>query len=147
MTYLKYRNPSIFNMIHWLAGSMGQTRYPPSVWCSKHYFFFIISYTLRALKTLYFCFCKIIKEINWNNFCKEFCKKSWKNKIIGTSEAWSMSRSSQWPSDQATQHIILKIDGFLENEPQPWVITNFSSKLLNCFVLEHRVFITNWEVY
>ena len=35
-------------------------------------FFFIISYRL------YFYFCKIIKKnkkINWNDFCKEFCKK------------------------------------------------------------------------
>ena len=46
--------------IHWFAGSLGQMTRLPSVWCSKHYFFFIISYRVRALKTL---------------FCNEFCKK------------------------------------------------------------------------
>ena len=43
-------NPSTFNIIRWLAGSLEQTTQCPIVWCSKHYFF-IIS---RALKTLYF---------------------------------------------------------------------------------------------
>ena len=44
-------------------------------------FFFIISYRLRALKTLYFHFCNLIKKIkiNWKGFCKEFCKILWKN--------------------------------------------------------------------
>ena len=32
---------------------------------------------------------------------------------LGTSDAWSMSRSSQRPSDPATQRIILKIVGFI----------------------------------
>ena len=41
--------------------------------------------------------------INWNYFCKEFCKKFWKlkNLILGTSDAWSMSRSSQQPCEPA----------------------------------------------
>ena len=76
---------------------MGRTTHRPSVWCSKHYFFFIISYRLRALKTLYFYY----KKINWNDFCKEFCYKLWKKIILGTSDAWSMSYSSQRPSKPA----------------------------------------------
>ena len=36
---LEIRNPTIFNIICWLAGSMGQTTHRQSVWCSKHYFF------------------------------------------------------------------------------------------------------------
>ena len=76
---------------------MGRTTHRPSVWCSKHYFFFIISYRLRALKTLYFHFCKI----NWNDFCKEFCKKLWKKIILGTSDAWSTSHLSHQPSEPA----------------------------------------------
>ena len=55
-------NPTIFNIIRWLAGSMGEMTHRPSIWCSKHYFFFVISYRLRALKTLYFHFCKFIKK-------------------------------------------------------------------------------------
>ena len=42
------------------------------------------------LKTLYFYYKR--KKINWNNFCKEFCKKSWKKIILGTLDTWSMSR-------------------------------------------------------
>ena len=36
---VKPKNPVIFNIICWLAGSMGQMTHQPSVWCSKHYFF------------------------------------------------------------------------------------------------------------
>ena len=39
----------------------------------------------------------MFKEINWNNFCK----KLWKYIILGTSDAWSMSHSSQQPSQPA----------------------------------------------
>ena len=67
--------------------------------------FFIISYRLRALKTLCFYFCKFIKKIkkyiHWNQVCKEFCKKSWKRIILGTSDAWSTSHLSQWTSEPA----------------------------------------------
>ena len=37
------RNLTIFNIIRWLAGSMGRTTHRPSVSCSEYYFFFIIS--------------------------------------------------------------------------------------------------------
>ena len=32
-------NLTIFNIIRWVAGSMGQTTHRPSIWCSKYYFF------------------------------------------------------------------------------------------------------------
>ena len=32
-------NPTIFNIIRLLPGSLGWTTHRPSVWCSKHYFF------------------------------------------------------------------------------------------------------------
>ena len=58
--------------------------------------------------------------MNWNNFCKDFCKKLWekmrKNIMLGTSDAWSMSRSSQQPSDQAyyiEDCLILRVEGRL----------------------------------
>ena len=35
----KTLNPSIFNIIRWVAVSMEGTSHQPSVWCSKHYFF------------------------------------------------------------------------------------------------------------
>ena len=57
-------NPSIYNIIRWFAVTPEQGgTYWPSVWCSKHYFFFIISYRIGALKTLYFHYRKIEKLI------------------------------------------------------------------------------------
>ena len=74
-------NPSIYNILRWVAWTMGQMAHWRSVWHSK-YFSFIISYRHRTLKTLYFHFCSFIKKkmkkINWKDFCKEFCKKLWK---------------------------------------------------------------------
>ena len=68
---------------------MGQTNRRPRVWCYKYYFFYTFC-RLRALKTFYFCIFIKNKKINWKNFCKEFCKKSWKKIIIlGASDAWS----------------------------------------------------------
>ena len=64
-------------------------------------FFFVISYRLRALKTLYFC--KFIKK--YKNKLKRFLQRIlleiMKKKILGTSEAWSVSHSSQRPSEPA----------------------------------------------
>ena len=36
---MSFKNPSIFNIIRWVAGSMRQTTHRPSVWCSKYFFF------------------------------------------------------------------------------------------------------------
>ena len=104
---------------------------------------------LRALKTLYFYFCKVIKKIkkvNWKDFCKEFCKKLWKNIILGTSDAWSMRRSSHQPINPATHHIILKIVRFkLSNAKQAlddknWLNWNTVSRVcpLSCPELWRR---------
>ena len=64
--------------------------------------FFILFCRLRALKTFYFYFCNFIKKnkkINLKNFWKEFCKKSWKKIVLGTSDAWSKIRLSHRPSE------------------------------------------------
>ena len=37
------KNPSIYKLIRWFAGPMGQTTRQPSVWCSKYYFFYKIT--------------------------------------------------------------------------------------------------------
>ena len=50
------RNLTIFNIIRWLAGSMGRTTHRPSVWCSKYYFFFIISCKILCKKSFQFIF-------------------------------------------------------------------------------------------
>jgi hypothetical protein len=65
-------------------------------------FFFIISYRLRALKTLYFYFCKVIK--NHKNKLKGFLQRILQEimkKILGPSDAWSKSRLSHRPRDPA----------------------------------------------
>ena len=74
-------NPSIYNLIRWFAGPMGQMNRQPSVWCSKN-FFFIVSYRLRHSKLFIFVFIILLKniKINWNDFCKELCKIFWKKK-------------------------------------------------------------------
>ena len=102
-------NPIIFNIIRWLAGSLGRTTHPTRVWCSKHYFFFMISYRLRALKTLHFYFCKIKKnkEINWNYFFQRILQEIMKKDVLGTSDAWVVC-----PRDPATQ-----IAGFYTRQP------------------------------
>ena len=94
-------NPTIFNIIRWVTGSLGQMTHRSSVWCSKHYFFFFHNF-YRVLKTLYFYFCK-----------NDFCKKLWKKKYLEHQMlGWWVVR----PSDPVTQRIILKIVGFLVDE-------------------------------
>ena len=67
-------------------------------------FFFIISYRLRALRTLYFYFCKFIKKIEKlieTMFAKNFARNCEKKIILGTSDAWSTSHLSQRTSEPA----------------------------------------------
>ena len=47
------RNPSIYNILSWVAWTMGQTNRPPRVWCCKYYFLYTF-YRLKTLKTLHF---------------------------------------------------------------------------------------------
>ena len=63
-------------------------------------FFFIISYRLRALKTLYFYFCKVIKKLIERIFAKNFAR-NYEKKILGTSDAWSTSRLANRPKNPA----------------------------------------------
>ena len=37
----KTKNPTIFNMLRWVTGSLGQTTHRQSVWCSIYYFIFL----------------------------------------------------------------------------------------------------------
>ena len=91
---------------------MGQINRRPSVLRSK-YFFFIISYRLRALKTLYFHFCNFIK--NKRNKLKGFFAKNFarfyekKNHF----EHQMLGRRVLCPIGPTNQHIILSIDRFL----------------------------------
>ena len=67
-------------------------------------FFFIISYRLRALKSLYFYSCKFIKKLEnkLKRFLQRILQEIMKKKIIlGTSDTWSRIRFSHRPSDPA----------------------------------------------
>ena len=52
------KNPTIFNIIRWVAGLLGRTTHGPSVWCSKYYVFFTISCKIlcKNLFNLFSCF-------------------------------------------------------------------------------------------
>ena len=108
-------NPTIFNTICWLSGLMGQTTHRPNSWCSKHYFFVIMSYRLKALKTVYFYFCNIIKKISKSTetiFAKNFAR-NYENK-------WYMKHQTlgRWvicPIGPANQSILLYIVGVINS--------------------------------
>ena len=55
---VKIRNPSIYNILRWVAWMMEQTNRRPKVWYSKYYSFYTF-YRLRAIKTLYLYFCNL----------------------------------------------------------------------------------------
>ena len=63
----------------------------------------MISYRLRALKTLYSYFCKVKKKKKKMEtiFAKNFARNYEKKIMLGTSDAWTMSRLSHRPIDPA----------------------------------------------
>ena len=97
IAFLKSDNLQYNTLVRWDKRHIDQVSDVPSI------NFFIISYRLRALKTLYFYFCKVIKKLKGflQRILQEIMKKKY---ILGTSYAWSMR--------QSTQHIISKIVGF-----------------------------------
>ena len=105
-------NPSISNMLRWVAGTTGQLNHRPSVWCSKYYFFFIISWKILCKKpfnSFYYFFYKITK-LKIKSFECPKSIKSIRKIILGTSDSWSTIRLSHC---NATQRNILLIDGYL----------------------------------
>ena len=55
----KIKNPTIYNIIRWFAGSLGQMTRQPSVWCSKYYLFFLIISCKNGFNLLFYKFTKI----------------------------------------------------------------------------------------
>ena len=76
------------------------------------------------------------RKINSNNFFKEFCKKLWKEIILGTSDTWSKSRLSQRLSKPAYyiedwQTLIYGIPVFqsaITSSVLPWIFRGCISK-------------------
>ena len=98
---LLFRNPTIFSIIRWVAGSM-----VPSTkrWWSKNYRLKIKQWVacldLEHSKLFIFIFFVYIvkkkkkKKNNWTDFCKEL----WKRIILRTSDVWLMRLWSHWHS-------------------------------------------------
>ena len=84
-------NPTIFNIICLVAGTNDSST---KRLMFQALFFFIISYWLKALKTLY------LYKKNWKlkQFFQRILQEIEKKIILGTSDPWSMSRLSQRPS-------------------------------------------------
>ena len=71
---LKSDNLQYDELVRWVAGTNDSSDVPSII-------FFIISYRLRALKTLYFHFCnfikKLIERVSANNFARFYEKKKY----------------------------------------------------------------------
>ena len=74
-------------------------------------FLFRLFIDLGHSKLFTFIFVFFLKKIGWKYFCKHFCKKSWKEIILGTSDAWLTSHSSHRPGDRAW--IYLRLTNFI----------------------------------
>ena len=95
------KNPSIYNILHWVAWTIGQTNCRPRVWCS----FFHTFYRFKALKTLYFYFCNSIKK--WENKFKGFLQRILQD-IMKKDNAWNIMR--------------LVNDSFVQSSKQPSIL-------------------------
>ena len=106
-----HRNSSIYNIIRWVAGSVGQMNQLPSVWCSETYFFsqFLAKFCAKIVSIYFFIILQFYKnkdkEFEYpksvRNYEKKYCL-----------EHQTLGRWFVCPNKPATQSIILKIDGF-----------------------------------
>ena len=83
---------------------LGRSSHQPSIWWSKYYFDRLKTVGcwlgLKAFKTIYFHFCKVIKKMKRyieKIFAKNFVK-DYEKKYTWISDAWSMRRLSHRPS-------------------------------------------------
>ena len=102
------KNPTIFNIIRWVAGLLGRSSHWPSVWCSK-YFFFIISCKILS-KNPFKLFFQIFYNFTKIKIKSFECPKSIRN--YEKNNAWSIRRLVDESFVPSTQRIILKIVGF-----------------------------------
>ena len=106
-----FKNPSIYNILRWVAWTMGQTNRRPSVWCSKYYLFYTFN-RLRPLKTLYFYFCNFIKKIR--NKLKGFLQRILKE-IMKKNNTWNIRHlvdDSFVPSSKGPSVLYCKLTDF-----------------------------------
>jgi hypothetical protein len=100
MSYMKFDNLQYNTLGRWVKRLIDQVSDVPSI------IFFIISHRLRAIKNLYLYFCKVIKKMKKK--LKWFLQR-----ILQEIRNQTLGRWVICPIDPATQHIILKIVGFI----------------------------------
>ena len=98
-------NPSIYNIIRWVAWTMGQTNCRPSVWCSKYYFFswFLAKFFAKILSIYFLIFFYKITKIKIKSF---ECPKSIES--LKNNNTWNIR--------------LLVDDSFVPSSKQPRVI-------------------------
>ena len=107
LTNLHIKNPTIFNIICWVGGSLGWSSHWPSVWCSK-YFFFIKSCKILCKNPFNYFFYKITKMK-----IKSFeCHKSIRN--YEKKNTWNVRRlvDEFVPSAQLTSVLYCRLSNF-----------------------------------
>ena len=118
-----------------VAWTMGQTNRRPRVWCSKYYFF-ILFIDLGHSKLFIFIFVILQgnKKINWKDFCKELCKKSWKK-----NNTWNIRclvDDSFVPSSKQTSVLYCRLTDFWEDR-ESWVIP-WCARLKTVCISDHQ---------
>ena len=93
-------NPTIFNIIRWVAGSMGWSSYWPSVWCCKYPFNFFYKFTKKRVLSALSASQQptVLFSIYQNN-------------------TWTIRGLVDETINQVTQRIILKIVRFIAIKP------------------------------
>ena len=125
------KTPTIYNIIHWLGGSLGQMTHRPSVWCSKYYFFFhnFLQNSLQKSFQFIFLFFYNFTKIKIKSF---ECPKSIRN--YEKNNAWNIRRlvdESFVPATPVIQRIILKIVEFQNSPGQRMAYAQCSSYYIN----------------
>ena len=74
----KSKNPTIYNIIRWFAGSLGEMTDRPSVWCSKHYFFIISNRLIACPSGPNIQTVSVKKHTPWTiRYFRDLAKFSW----------------------------------------------------------------------
>ena len=97
----EFINPSIYNIIRWVAWTMGQMNRQPSVWCSKYYLFFMISCKILCKNPFNLFSYFFITKIKIKSFECHKSIKSIRKVILGTSDSWLTIHLSHRPSNHA----------------------------------------------
>ena len=105
-TMCNIKHQSIYNIIRWVAGMMGQRNRRPSVWCSKYFFFhdFLQNSLQKSFQFFFLIFFKKTSKIKIKSF---ECPKSIKSINKKYLEHQTLGRRFVCPIVQATQHNIL----------------------------------------